>query len=175
MSDILKTSRYVACIYFTFSIRFFIWIMAKSLSPSLLCSMLLLLLLSFLLLLFCITLLFSPSIYLVLSKLLLSFISHVSLINWGLKLKSIIGSLLLPIKDSLSGCLKSSFQQLLLKDKKKCFWDCLLPLVESNIACFIHLVVFLYFILFISFFVSLFYLYYLCILILFLFMYFSIS
>ena len=82
VSHILKTSWYVACIFFTFSIRFFIWMMAKSILPSLLCSLLLLfLLLSFLLLLSCITLLFSPSICLMLSKLLLSCNSHVSLLN----------------------------------------------------------------------------------------------
>ena len=84
--------------------------MAKSISPSLLCSLLLFLfLLSFFLLLSCMTLLFSPTICLMLSKLLLSFISHVSLLNWGSTLKSILGSLLLSIKASLHSCLKSSF------------------------------------------------------------------
>ena len=110
MSDILKTSWCIACMFFTFSIRFFIWIMAKSISPSLLCSLLLLLfLLSFLLLLSCIAWLFLPSVCLMLSNLLLSFISHVSLLNWGSMLKSITGSLLLSIKASLPSCLKSSF------------------------------------------------------------------
>ena len=109
VSDILKTSWYVACIFFTFSIRFFIWIITKSIWLSLLCSLLLLLLLlSFLLLLLCITLLFLPYICLMLSKLLLLFILHVSLLNWGSTLKSIIGSLLLSIKASLHGCLKLS-------------------------------------------------------------------
>ena len=91
MSNILKTSWYVACKFFTFSISSFIWIIAKSIPTSLLCSRLLLLLLSsFLLLLSYITLLFSPSICLMLSKLLLSSISHVSLLNWRSMLKSIL-------------------------------------------------------------------------------------
>ena len=84
--------------------------MAKSISPSLLYSLLLLLLLlPLLLLLSCITLLFSPCICLMLSKLLLSLFSHNSLLSWGRTLKSIIGSLLLSIKASLHGCLKLSF------------------------------------------------------------------
>ena len=84
--------------------------MAKSISASLLCSlMLLVLLLSFLLLLSCITLLFSLSICLMLWKFFLLFLSHVSLLSWGLTLKSIIDSLLLSIKAFLHDCLKSSF------------------------------------------------------------------
>ena len=85
-------------------------LLPRGISASLFCSMLLLLsLLSFLLLLSSITLLFSPSICLTLSKLLLSFISHVSLLNWGSTLKSIIDSQLLSLKALLHGCLKSSF------------------------------------------------------------------
>ena len=105
LSDILKTSWYVVCKFFTFSISSFIWIMAKSISASFLCSLLfLLLLLSFILLLSYITLLFSTSICLI-----LSFVSHVSLLNWGSMLKSIIDSLLSSIKALLHGCLKSFF------------------------------------------------------------------
>ena len=42
-------------------------------------------------------------------KLLLLFISHVSLLNWRSTLKSIIDSMLLSIKALLHGYLKSSF------------------------------------------------------------------
>ena len=74
-------------------------------SASFLCSLLLLLLLlSFILLLLYITLLFSPPICLI-----LSFVSHITLLNWGSMLKSIIDSLLWSIKALLHGCLKSSF------------------------------------------------------------------
>ena len=68
VSDILKTSWYVACKFFTFSLSSFIWMMTKSISTSLLCSLLLLLLLlSSLLLLSFIILLFSRFICLMLS------------------------------------------------------------------------------------------------------------
>ena len=49
------------------------------------------------------------TICLTLSKLLLSFISHVSLLHWGSTLKSIIDSLLLSTKSLLRGSLKPSF------------------------------------------------------------------
>ena len=71
--------------------------------------LLLLLLLWFLLLLSYITLLFSLSICLILSKYFLSFISHVRLLNRGSTLKSIIDLLLLSIRALLQGCLKLSF------------------------------------------------------------------
>ena len=81
----------------------------KDISIIALSLLLLLSLLSFLLLLSSITLLFSPSICLALSKFLLSFIAHVSLLNWGSTLKSIIDSPLLSLRALLHGCLKSFF------------------------------------------------------------------